>query len=259
VASRSKPAGWGERARVAQRARALIDPDHSGGAHRARRAGPALAARVRSTFAEAAARRGWHFNPGARGAVAMAITALVAMLVAGWWVLSARPHASAVSAPAIPVTVVSSSASPRSTPSGSRAADVVVDVVGHVQSPGLYRLPTGARVDDAIRAAGGPVPGTDLSGLNLARKVSDGEQIAVGVAGEPAAAGGAESSSAGPIDLNTASLAQLDALPGVGPVLAQHILDWRTAHGKFDTVDQLREVTGIGEAKFADLRPLVTV
>jgi len=191
------------------------------------------------------------------------VSALAAALVAGWWVLSARPHAAVIAASS-PTLIVGASDPGRSatTPSASasRSAEVVVDVVGHVQSPGLYRLPSGARVDDALRAAGGAIPGTDLSALNLARKVSDGEQIAVGVAGAPAASGlGGSGTATGPVDLNTATAAQLDALPGVGPALAQHIIDWRTAHGRFDTIDQLRQVNGIGQAKFADLKPLVTV
>ena len=138
---------------------------------------------------------------------------------------------------------------------------VVVDVVGKVSNPGVYRLPSGSRVADAVQAAGGVLPGVDLSALNLAAPLSDGEQVAVGVPGAPAvaAAGTGSGAGAGPVNLNTASAAQLDALPGVGPVLAQHILDWRTAHGQFTSVDQLREVSGIGEAKFADLKPLVTV
>jgi competence protein ComEA len=137
---------------------------------------------------------------------------------------------------------------------------VVVDVVGRVVSPGLYRLPAGSRIDDALKAAGGPLPGTDLTTLNLAQRVTDGQQVAVGVSGAPAPAGSAaESAATGPVDLNSATLGQLDALPGVGPVLAQHILDWRTTHGRFDSIDQLREVSGIGPAKYSELRPLVTV
>ena len=143
---------------------------------------------------------------------------------------------------------------------------MVVDVVGKVRHPGVYRLRGGARVGDALRAAGGPLPAVDLSSLNRARKLSDGEQIAVGVTGAPAAgpsmpAGAAPGSASGsaPVDLNTASLEQLDGLPGVGPVLAQRIVDWRTAHGQFASVDQLREVSGIGPSKFDDIRGLVTV
>ncbi len=146
---------------------------------------------------------------------------------------------------------------------------LVIDVVGRVANPGVYRLPSGSRVDDAVRAAGGALPGVDLSSLNLAQVLADGEQIAVSVTGAPggvagvaggATAAGADSAAVtGPVNLNSATAAQLDALPGVGPVLAQHILDWRTAHGQFTSIDQLREVSGIGEAKYADLKSLVTV
>ncbi len=121
--------------------------------------------------------------------------------------------------------------------------------------------------------AGGPLPGVDLNSLNLARKVADGEQIAVGVPAAapgrcrpardgrvaPVARVGRPRAGSGPIDLNTATPEQLDALPGVGPVLAQRIVDWRTAHGRFDSIDQLREVSGIGPSKFDDIRALVTV
>ena len=104
----------------------------------------------------------------------------------------------------------------------------------------------------------------DLSQLNLASKLADGQQVAVGVPGAASAVGvpgtGAASGAASaPIDLNTATVQQLDALPGVGPVLAQRIVDWRTQHGRFESVDQLQEVSGIGPSRLADLRPLVTV
>ncbi|MDQ2839151.1 MAG: ComEA family DNA-binding protein, partial [Actinomycetota bacterium] len=155
----------------------------------------------------------------------------------------------------------------RSTAS-SALPELVVDVVGKVHRPGLYRLPPGSRVDDAIVAAGGVLAGVDPLSVNLARKLSDGEQLAIGLAtvapappdslsstgGDPAGTGPA----AGPIDLNAATASQLDTLPGVGPVLAQRIVDWRTQHGRFDSVDQLQDVSGIGDAKFADLKSLVT-
>jgi competence protein ComEA len=121
-------------------------------------------------------------------------------------------------------------------------------------------------VIDAVAAAGGPLPGADLGTLNLARKLTDGELVAVGVPGPaPVVAGGTGSAgapaggTAGPVDLNTATLAELDTLPGVGPVLAQRILDWRTAHGQFASVDQLADVPGIGESRMAQLRDLVRV
>jgi competence protein ComEA len=143
----------------------------------------------------------------------------------------------------------------------------VVDVVGKVRRSGVYRLPAGARVDDAVRAAGGLLAGVDPVSVNLARKLVDGEQVVIGLAAPLGAGGpgavppdaGPAPTGTGPLDLNSATLAQLDELPGVGPVLAQHILDWRTEHGRFDSVGQLNAVSGIGDSKFADLESLVTV
>ncbi|MFH8343839.1 helix-hairpin-helix domain-containing protein [Streptomyces sp. NPDC018045] len=161
---------------------------------------------------------------------------------------------------------------------------LVVDVVGKVRRPGIHRLPQGARVADALQAAGGLLDGANTRGLNRARLLTDGEQIAVdvpgpgpGAAGQGAGAapgatgagpgGGATSGGTGspggtgagaaPVSLNSATAEQLDGLPGVGPVLARHIIEYRTAHGGFTSVDQLREVNGIGDRRFADLRPLV--
>ncbi|MDT0612433.1 ComEA family DNA-binding protein [Streptomyces lancefieldiae] len=154
--------------------------------------------------------------------------------------------------------------------------EIVVDVGGKVRKPGVHRLPAGSRVADALRAAGGVRPGTRTEGLNRARFLVDGEQVLVGVPGPPVtggAPGGPDGSGApggaggaggpagavpaGPVSLNTATADQLDTLPGVGPVLAQHIIDYRTQHGGFRSVDELREVNGIGERRFADLRDLV--
>ncbi|WUB38310.1 ComEA family DNA-binding protein [Streptomyces sp. NBC_00588] len=149
--------------------------------------------------------------------------------------------------------------------SGTAGAQIVVDVGGKVRDPGIHRLPAGSRVVDALRAAGGVRPGTKLDGLNRARFLVDGEQVIVGApaAPAPAAAGGGSSGAAAggapaaPIVLSTATVDQLDTLPGVGPVLAQHIVDYRTRHGGFRSVDELREVNGIGDRRFADLRDLV--
>jgi competence protein ComEA len=144
---------------------------------------------------------------------------------------------------------------------------LVVDVGGKVRHPGVVSLPAGARVIDAIKAAGGVRPGAKTGTLNLARKVVDGEQILVDVNATPAPAvpptapagpPGAPAPGA-PIDLNTATATQLDQLPGVGPVLAQRIVDYRTQHGGFHSTDELRQVSGIGDAKFADLKNLVRV
>jgi competence protein ComEA len=153
---------------------------------------------------------------------------------------------------------------------GTAAAEIVVDVGGKVREPGIHRLPAGSRVADALRAAGGVRPGTNTDSLNRARFLVDGEQVIVGGPAAPPvpgsgggpAGGGPAGSVAGaapaaPVSLNTATVDQLDTLPGVGPVLAQHIVDYRTQHGGFRSVDDLREVNGIGDRRFADLRNLV--
>ncbi|MFE6754804.1 helix-hairpin-helix domain-containing protein [Streptomyces sp. NPDC057684] len=147
---------------------------------------------------------------------------------------------------------------------GASGAGIVVDVSGKVRSPGIHRLPAGSRVADALRAAGGIRPGVDPTGINRARLLADGEQVVVGAPGAPGGIGSGGSAgsagaaaAAGPIGLNTATAEQLDTLPGVGPVLAQHIIDYRTEHGGFRSVEELREVNGIGDRRFSDLQNLV--
>jgi competence protein ComEA len=138
---------------------------------------------------------------------------------------------------------------------------LVVDVVGAVRHPGLYRLPAAARIADAVERAGGPTKKADLDLVNLAAPLADGEQVVVPrkVAGGSAATAGGEpgSASSGPVQLSTATLEQLDALPGVGPVTAQKILDYRAQHGAFRSVDELDAVPGIGPARLDQLRDLV--
>jgi competence protein ComEA len=134
-----------------------------------------------------------------------------------------------------------------------------------VRNPGVVRLPEGSRVQDAVQAAGGAEAGVDLTGLNLARFVGDGEQVLVGIPapaeGAPSGAGGqpAGASTGGLVNLNTATLDQLDTLPGIGPTLAERILQWREQHGRFSSVDELQEVSGIGPMKFEQLVDLATV
>jgi len=136
----------------------------------------------------------------------------------------------------------------------------VVDVAGAVRRPGLYRLRSGSRIDDAIVAAGGATGKAQLDAVNLAAPVADGEQVVVpgrgagGAAAPPPAAG---SSPSAPLDLNTATAEQLDALPGIGPVTAQKILDYRQAHGPFRSVAELEAVPGIGPGRLAQLKGLV--
>lgn len=195
-------------------------------------------------------------DPGRRGAVALVVVALFSAVVAGGVVLRGRPQEVAV-----PPAVVAVRTPPPGVAASPPGAEVVVSVSGKVRTPGLVRLPLGSRVDDALRAAGGPLPGVPTDLINLARKLVDGEQLLVGIDPPPGAAAGAAGAGSKPglLDLNAAAVGDFDALPGIGPVLAQRIVDWRTEHDRFDSVEQLREVTGIGEAKFADLAPKVTV
>jgi competence protein ComEA len=197
----------------------------------------------------------------------LAVVLATGLAITAWWVLSARPEQQPV-----PQASFESAASPRTprpaaaSPSGSATGRgmVIVDVAGKVRRPGIVTLPAGSRVIDALKAAGGARPQVDLIALNLARVLVDGEQIVVGVdpvALPSAVATGATPSTAtgGPVDLNTADQATLETLPGVGPVTAQAILDWRAENGSFTTVDELLEVDGIGDVTLAELRDLVTV
>ena len=178
--------------------------------------------------------------------------------------------ASAAKVPSAGATPTPLSSSPGGV--STAGAQVVVHVVGQVVRPGLARLRQGARVADAITAAGGTRPGADVSALNLARLVVDGEQLRVpkrgelpvapvggGAGGGSGGSGGSGSTAGGMVSLNTADAAALDTLPGVGPVLAQRIIDWRTEHGRFTSVDELGEVSGIGDKLMAQLRPKVTL
>jgi competence protein ComEA len=206
---------------------------------------------------------GVRVDPGRRGASALLVVAVGAAVLVGVLTWRSRP----VPVPVEPPALASPSGAPGAMPSAAEPV-LVVAVTGKVRRPGVVSLPAGSRVVDAVRAAGGALPGADISRLNLARRLVDGELVAVGIAvtadsaGPPAdagAAGPASAAAAAPLNLNTATAEQLDTLPGVGPVLAQRILEWRAAHGRFDTVDQLRQVDGIGDSKFAQLRDRVTV
>ncbi|WP_446210979.1 helix-hairpin-helix domain-containing protein [Micromonospora sp. IBSANI012] len=203
------------------------------------------------------------FDPGRRGVRALAAGAALVVLGAGFWAWRSRPQAEPVR-PAASVAAPEVSTAPEATvtPPG----ELVVAVAGKVRRPGLVRVPAGARVADAVQAAGGALPGVDVALLNPARKVADGELILVGVAapsGQPGAAAppaaGDPAVPGGLVNLNTATLAQLDGLPGVGPVLAQRILTHRDQHGGFRSVGDLRQVEGIGDARYEQLKDLVTV
>ena len=143
--------------------------------------------------------------------------------------------------------------------SGAPSSRVVVDVVGAVRRPGLYRLPQRARIDDAVTRAGGTTAKADLAQVNLAAPLADGEQVVIPGKGAPASGSAAAASapSTAPVQLSTATVEQLDSLPGVGPVTAQKILDYRQEHGAFHSVDELDAVPGIGPKRLDQLRKLV--
>ena len=187
--------------------------------------------------------------------------ALVVGLAAGglWWLTRQAPTPVDTALPVVePASVTTTTAPP---------GPVVVHVAGAVGLPGVQRLPAGARVIDAVDAAGGLRPDADAARVNLAAELVDGSQVYVPVVGEapPAApaggatAGGAAGVGDGLVDLNTADAAALDSLPGVGPATAAAIIDHRERHGPFASVDDLHDVRGIGEAKLAQLRDLVRV
>ncbi|WP_457784597.1 helix-hairpin-helix domain-containing protein [Streptomyces griseus] len=229
-----------------------------------------------------------------RTPVVLGLVLLAAVALAAFHFWSARPQtvrapepvADETAAPASPPDPLRSGAPdlvPR--PAGEASpvagggvgggAQIVVDVSGKVRRPGVRRLPAGSRVADALEAAGGVRAGTDMTGLNRARVLMDGEQVVVGLPPGPPVVGAAGGGGAGvaggdgpagvpggpgpsaPLSLNTATAEQLETLPGVGPVLAQHMIDYRTENGGFRSVDELRQVNGIGDRRFADLQPLV--
>ena len=174
-----------------------------------------------------------------------------------------------------PVAASTSAMAQDASPAASPTPDVMVYVCGAVRTPGVVRLPAGARVTDALELAGGPTAKAELAAVNLAAPVADGQQILVPergapvVASAPASSGSSGSalgvSSAGGttpgalININTASLEELDALDGVGPSTAQKIIDYRTENGGFKTIDEIKEVPGIGDAKFAAMKDQITV
>ncbi len=179
--------------------------------------------------------------------------AVAAGVLLTWWLLSERPR---TSSPAPVALSADTSPSASASPSG----ELVIDVVGKVRRPGIVTLPAGSRVHDAVAEAGGVRGKVDASTLNMARVLTDGEQILVGVepVAGPSASGTAVSGGSALISLGTATLEQLDTLPGIGPVTAQAIIDHRTEHGPFTSVDDLLDVKGIGEKTLADIRDQVT-
>jgi competence protein ComEA len=212
----------------------------------------------------------WAMLP--RAAIGLVAVGLIGCAFAGYTLLRENE-------PVAPLVAFEQSVEPTGTASAASSSspqptEMVVSVVGMVSRPGLVRVHAGARVADALDRAGGAREGADLLSLNLAQVVHDGDQILVGRSGgdqvRSAVVSSGEGRTTGPggslptgggrqVDLNTATEAQLDELPGVGPVTAQAIIAWRSAHGRFSSVDQLAEVDGIGPSRLAKLRPLVTV
>jgi competence protein ComEA len=217
-------------------------------------------------------------DPGRAGAIGLGVVGVIAVLVTVFMLATDdAPKVVAANLPAVePVSTTAPAGGGGAAPPAD--APVVVSVVGLVRTPGLVTLEAGARTADALQAAGGALDGADLTGLNMARRVADGEQIVVGIASPPGTApamGSSVSAPVGgdaapptaqaaetagtPVDLNAATEEQLDALPGVGPVTAAAIIAWRSANGAFSSVDQLGEVDGIGPARLEKLRALVHV
>lgn len=211
--------------------------------------------------------RATRWDPGRSGARSLWIAGLMAALLLVGWTWLDRPRVEPAPA-AVPGDGAFGAGTAAPTPPVGEVAEtsaaVVVSVVGQVVRQGLVTLPAGSRVADAVDAAGGLLPGADASSVNLAAVVPDGAQIAVGVPGAASGPGGAPASGGLPasgsrVDLNTATAGELDGLPGIGPVLAQRIVDHRTRNGPFRSVDQLDDVPGIGPAIAADLAGLVAV
>lgn len=242
--------------------------------------------------------RGARTDPGRRGVVTLALVGLFAVVIAAVVVIRDRPVAQAV--PPVPAlrattTAVAAGGTPPPSPTAPASAtgsdaviapgsdpatgELVVSVVGLVQTAGLIRLPAGSRVADAIAAAGGARPGADLTTLNLAQRLGDGDQVLVGQMstdpGQPQLgsttinAGGRPTNvpkpqsgttgTTGRVNLNTATETDLDALPGVGPVTARAIIAWRATNGRFSDIEQLGDIDGIGPTRLARLRDLVTI
>jgi competence protein ComEA len=220
--------------------------------------------RARERVARGGDRLGWLRRVGAAATEAVAPSEIAALAVLGvgavavlvvLWFTGRGVGGPAPGPTAAPLVVASS------------RADVVVHVAGAVRAPGVFTLPAGARVGDALEAAGGALPAAALASLNLARVLADGEQVVVAVQGGPSPAGPSAAATAsappllpdGRLDLNRATAADLDTIPGIGPVLADRVIAARDAAGGFASVADLRTVPGIGERRFAELADLVGV
>ena len=179
----------------------------------------------------------------------LAILFTLSIGIAGFYFLNSRPQDQMPIISDIPPII-----------SQAEPAKLIINVAGKVANPGVYQLPSGSRVIDAIEAAGNPLKGVDISDINLARVLVDGEQILVGASkysdGKKIAK---KVSPDNPLDINRATLAQLDTLPGIGPVTAQRIIDYRIKVGRINALDELKKISGLGGLKFEEIKPLLRV
>lgn len=212
----------------------------------------------------------WKLGLGAVVVLALVVCAIVVLAIALQPRANAIPALDELGDAATPAATGSGEPGVVAEPGASEAGTVLVHVAGAVNAPGVYELAAGDRVIDAIEAAGGVTDAADAEQLNFARPLVDGEQIYVPEPGEAPPAGssdggggsvsgGGSGSSGGLINLNTASATELETLPRIGPAMSQRIIDYREQHGGFTSIDQLKDVAGIGDATFDGLKELVTV
>jgi len=188
-----------------------------------------------------------NINPEQKRGLVILLTLAVGL--GGFYFLNSRPQAEPVVIQEIPTAATE-----------SVTTLLIINVAGKVKNPGVYQLPPGSRVVDALEAAGQQLKGVDISDINLARVLVDGEQILIGsnrtVSGKVAAK---KITIDNPLDINRATIAQLDTLPGIGPVTAQRIIDYRTKAGRINAVDELKKISGLGGVKFEEIKALLRV
>jgi len=188
-----------------------------------------------------------NINPEQKRGLVILLTLTVGL--GGFYFLNSRPQAEPVVIQEIPTAATK-----------SVTTLLIINVAGKVKNPGVYQLPPGSRVVDALEAAGQQLKGVDISDINLARVLVDGEQILIGsnrtVSGKVAAK---KITADNPLDINRATIAQLDTLPGIGPVTAQRIIDYRTKAGRINAVDELKKISGLGGVKFEEIKALLRV